>query len=116
MVSGSLLCSIILVRYVEGSLFKQFQPFIENEIQVIIFHGHARVYLRVLYEASQFDFVNNRYKILYSYAIIGSNTWELEHACVVPVWSPETGQGGFIIHIGCSDPMYFQALKLLKDM
>lgn len=28
---------------------------------MIIFHGHARVYLRLLCEASQFDFVNKRY-------------------------------------------------------
>lgn len=53
-----ILFSFLAVSYKKGRLLQSFQPFIEQEIQVIIFHGPARVYLRLLYEAAQFDFAN----------------------------------------------------------
>ena len=50
----------MVVFFGGGALSEVFQPFIEKEIRVIIFYGHPRTYLKLLYKATLFDFVNNR--------------------------------------------------------
>ena len=50
---------IVLVQYVESNPYETFEALFQNEIKILVYHGHPSSYIDVLYVGQKYGFVRN---------------------------------------------------------